>query len=193
MAECDNGSETTLVAVDGRTIYMMGEITEKMAFYVLRAIEQLDKSEGVIRIVLNSEGGAEVDGYVIYDAITMCKNPVHIDGYGDVCSIAVAIFQACDYRRLSPHAQMMIHNGTIYTGEDGIPHEKVLDMASQMQRDNQKYYNIISKASGQEYEVVEEWCRVETFFTPQECVSYGLADEIIKPLKVKGKKKGKKK
>lgn len=196
LKDADTDDEESYVHVDdgARTIYITGKIHGKVVHQAIIALERLDAEEATIRIVLNSEGGNEQDGYAIYDAIMMCKSTVVIDGYGDVCSIAAAIFQAADLRRLAPHTDFMIHNGEI-DGEEKMKQTAVLDMADQIKKDSQKYYDILSGASQQPQEIIENWCRGDTYFTAKEAVEAGFADEVIKPVKkrsVPRKKRSKK-
>lgn len=194
-----DGFEQTLVTqatvgvdVGRRTIYISGFIDTAMAHRVLLALISLDSVEGEIKIILNSEGGNEQDGYAIYDAITHCRNKVHIYGYGSVMSIAAAIFQAGDKRMLAPHASFMIHNGTGPSSED-MKQTDIVELAEQLKRDNQKYYEILAKSSGQTVETIQEWCRQDTYFDAAEAVEHGFADEIIAPQKVYGKKRKRRK
>ena len=182
------------VSYSRRTVYISGEVDDQLSHKIIIALEALDAEDAPIRIVLNSPGGDEQSGYAIYDAITMCKNIVSIEAYGDVCSIAAAIFQAGDIRLMSPHTAFMIHNGTAPT-EEGMKQNLVMDLGDQLRKDNQKYYNILAGASGQSQETIETWCHDEKYFTAKEAVDAGLADEVLKPLKKKNappKKKRKK-
>ena len=165
-----------------RTIYITGDVEPELAHTVIVALEALDAESGPIRIVLNSSGGDEQDGYAIYDAIMACNNVVLIEGYGNILSIAAAIFQAGDSRRLSANSALMVHNGTAPT-EEGMKQNLVMEMGDQLRKDNQKYYNILASASGQSLDVVEAWCHDEKYFNAKEAVEAGLADEIIKPIK----------
>lgn len=178
-----------------RVIYLCGEVEPKMAVRAIAALERLDAQEGDIHIVINSEGGTEQDGYAMFDAITMCRNKVVATGYGGVMSIMAAVFQAADERRLAPNASFMVHNGTI-PGEDKMQQNAVLDLAEQIRKDNQRYYAILAKRSGQPLEAVEALCREETYFTAEEAVQEGFADCVLKPTKSawnKPKKRSKRK
>lgn len=196
MSKEEEKDEVAKVFVDQirRTLYITGSVNDELAHRSIVGLEQLDQQEGDIRIVLNSEGGEEQNGYAIYDAITMCKNKVVIEGYGKVLSIAAAIFQAGDVRLLSPHTDYMMHNGTV-DGEPDMKQDAVVELADQVKKDTQKYYDILSFASQQPQEIIEEWCREEKYFLPKEAVAAGFADAIIKPVKTrlpKRKKRSKK-
>lgn len=167
-----------------RTIYIVGEITEAMAARVIPELERLDSTEGGIRIVLNSEGGHEQAGYSIYDAITMCSNEVTIDGYGSVMSIAAAIFQAGDVRRMAPNALFMIHNGDCGDDLGDSPtQDSVIAWSYHLKKFNKRYYNILSLGSTHPPDVIEKWCLDETYLTARETVSRCFADCVIAPQK----------
>lgn len=168
-----------------RTLYITGQVNDVMAHEVIVALEQLDRTDGDIRIVINSEGGSELDGYAIYDAITMCRNRVIIDGYGYVASIAAAIFQAGDYRRLTPNCQYMIHNGSVNDLDPTMPQDKLVALSDEIKAGAQRYYDILAFASTQAQEQIEEWCNKETTFNAVDAVAAGFADAVIEPVKTK--------
>lgn len=178
-------SQSSLVRVDlgRRVLYLGGEVDSNMAVRAVSALERLDSTDGDIRIVLNSEGGSEQDGYAIFDAITMCRNRVVIHGYGYVQSIAAAIFQAGDERMMSPNAVFMIHNGTI-PGEDTMNQDHVVELAERIKKDNERYYRILHLGSSLPLDQIEEMCGEETFFTAEESVAHGFADGILTPNKL---------
>jgi ATP-dependent Clp protease protease subunit len=178
---------------NNRRIYMAGEINESMTHAMMIALHKLDKTEGDITIIMNSEGGSEPSGYALFDCITMCKNMVIIEGYGEISSISAAIFQAPDIRRMAPNARIMIHNGTIPVGEEA-QQNLVIDLADQIKKANQRYHSILSSRSRLSYADIEEACERDTYFTAEEALSDGLCDEILVPHKTFNKtKKGRKK
>jgi ATP-dependent protease ClpP protease subunit len=176
------------VSFEKRTIYITGDIDAKTFHRVAIALEALEKEPGRIRILLNSEGGSESDGYAIYDKISMCKNEVLIEGYGNVHSIAAIIFQAGDTRIIAPNATFLIHNGMVPCDEE-MQQTAIIDLAQQLVIDNQRYYDILSGASEQPEDVIENWCREDKSFTAVEAVEAGFADAVLKPLKTINKKR----
>lgn len=183
------------VNLERRVLYLGADVDAQSAIKFIAAIELLDSTPGDIRIVMTCEGGEVPHGYAMYNAITMCRNKVIMEGYGAVWSIAAAIFQAGDLRRLAPNATYMIHNGTAPTEEE-MKQDSIFDLAEQLKKENQIYYDILSHASQQPQDIIEAWCRDEKYFSAEEAVQAGFADEIIEPLKLKGppiKKKRRKK
>lgn len=174
-----------------RKIYFYGPVDYNAAREIIIALQNFDETQGDIVIIMNSEGGAETDGYAIYDAITMCKNMVIIEGYGQISSITVAIFQAADIRRLAPNADLMIHDGTIGAGAE-IKQNIIVEMADQIKRDNQRYYSILAGRSKLSIAKIEEACSKDTYYSAEEALTNGFCDEILVPQK-KWKKREKKK
>jgi ATP-dependent Clp protease protease subunit len=175
-----------------RTLYITGAVDNEMAHRTIVALEQMDRTDGEIRIVLNSEGGNEQDGYAIHDAITMCRNRVVIDGYGSVMSIAAAIFQAGDWRRMAPNADFMIHNGSIGMVDTTMPQDQVVAVAADLVRGSERYNNILANGSQQDPDTIAAWCKDETTFNAVEARDVGFADEIIEPKKTRIPKKTRK-
>lgn len=180
----------------GRTVPIVGEVTDALFLNVLIQLRQLDREVGDIHIVLNSEGGLERAGYAIYDAIKACKNKVVVEVYGGAFSIAAVILQAADQRLMAPEAQFMVHNGTIGSSEIGdgeeLKQDSVVSVAEQIKKDNRRYYRILSERSQQPLETVETWCKDETFFDAEEAVLAGFADAVIVLPKSKPKRRKKK-
>lgn len=168
--------------VTTRTVYLVGEVDEKMVARVIPALEYLDQTDGDIRLFIASEGGVENDGYAIYDAVTCCRNRVVAEVYGQCLSIAAAIFQGADVRRMSQYADFMIHNGSIGVDPE-MKQDEVVGLAHQIERDSAKYYEILAQASGHPKEIISDWCREEKYFSAKEAHEAGFCDEIIKPLK----------
>ena len=188
--DADTPGADSYVAVAGKTIYISGSVDERMAHYVIRALDQLECDEGPTIIKLNSGGGEETAGYAIYDAIRQCTKDVIIEGYGIVASIAAAIFQAGDLRRLSPNAKFKIHNGH-FEGMGPMQQDAVVLLAHEIERDSQRYYEILGRRSKNQIDLIKAMCDKETWFTAKEAVMQGFADEVLKPVKTFTKKKKK--
>jgi len=184
-----------MVSLDekNRRIYVAGDVDDSMMHMLTVALHKLEETEGNITIVLNSEGGEEASGYAIYDLLTMCKNMVIVEVYGKAWSIAAAIMQAADIRRMAPNATFMIHNGTIPVGEEA-QQNLIVDLADQIKKDNHRYHTILANRSKLSYNAVEEACEKDCYYTAEEALTAGFCDEILVPQKVYVKsKKGKKK
>lgn len=179
------------VDLKARKLYLIGDIDEESAKKFIVGLVHLDLTEGEITVVLSSGGGYESSGYAIYDAITMTKNVVIIEGYGVVGSIAAAIFQAGDMRRMAANASFMIHSGSVSPGED-VKQNLIVEMAEQIRRENGRYHEILSNASSLSVEEIAALCEHDTWYDAEESLAAGFCDEILVPIKVKKKRKRRK-
>lgn len=173
-----------------RRIYLFGEVDVEMSRTAIMAIHKMDETDGPIEVWINSEGGSESAGYAIYDALSNCRNRVVTIGYGEVLSIAAAIFQAGDVRYLSANSEYMIHNGTVGTGGEEQQQTDLIDTAERIKKSNRRYYKILSNASKLSYKEVEEACQRDSYYSPKEAKSVGFCDHILKSTRtIKRKKK----
>lgn len=182
-------AEQSFVSAAGRTVYVVGDVDFRMVHSVVTKLEELDASDGDIRVVLSSDGGDEDCGYAIHDALSMCRNRVVAEVFGGAFSIAAIILQAADRRLMAPNARFMIHNGAVAIEHDDgkVQQDYLIENAERIKKDNQRYYSILSIASQHPPETIEAWCRDETYFDAQEAVDAGFADEVMKAAKKPGK------
>ncbi len=187
-----NLSEVMATGVDleARRLYLTGEVHGGMAHRFIIALGKLDEKDGPITVVVNSPGGEETAGYAIYDAILQSQNPILMEGYGCIFSIAAAIFQAGDTRRMSPNCDFMIHNGSISAGED-VQQNAIVEMADQIVKNNKRYHTILANASSLTYAEIEAACDKDTFYNAEEALKAGFTDEIMVPSKKKPTRKRK--
>lgn len=176
-----------------RTIYLVGEINDQRVYHFMIGLSHLDSTDGDIRIVISSVGGDEEYGYAIYDSMRNARNTLIAEGYGIVASMAAAIFQGADIRRISSNCSYLIHNGSISGSPEEIQQDQVVKMAEQIQMNNTKYYQILFDNSNLDWSEIESFCKEEKVFTAKEVVEHGLADEVMKPTKKPTRKKRKKK
>jgi len=90
----------------------------RMSNTFIKNLRVLDfKSDLPIIIHMQSIGGNWDDGMAIFDAITMCRSYVTIVAYGQASSMSSIIFQAADWRLMTPNAHFLSHYGS--TGIEG--------------------------------------------------------------------------
>ncbi|MFH9248229.1 head maturation protease, ClpP-related [Streptomyces lydicus] len=143
-------------------------------------VEELSELTGVtaIDVHINSPGGEVFDGLAIMNSLR--AHPATVTTYVDgmAASIASVIAMAGERVVMGPHSQMMIHEGSGLCIGDADEMRKMADLLD-FQSDNiAGVYQ--AKAGGN----VEDWralMRAETWFTAEEAVAAGLADEVAKP------------
>lgn len=172
-----------------RTISIVGDIDRAMFEQVWANLHMLDSGNGTINVFINNEGGEVTHGLAIYDAIKGCSNHVRGMIYGEACSMASYILQACDERLMSPHSYLMIHEGV--TGLDGEMHPKIKEAWDKHEKIQDKQLRDIFMQKIKEKHPrytktkLESLLVFDTILTPKQSIELGLADRIEANFRVK--------
>jgi len=138
-------------------------------------IQDLSDIEGPIDLHLNSGGGEVFDGVAIYNTLLAREDvDVYIDGIA--ASIASVIAMAGDHVYIAPTGQLMIHNAFAMACGDATD---LREMANQLERNTANIATIYAARTGKP---AEHWLALmdkESWFTGQEAVDAGLADDVI--------------
>lgn len=144
-------------------------------------VKDLQDIQGPIDLHINSKGGDVFDGIAIYEALKNRTDPVNVFIDSLAASAASFIAMAGDHISIGRNAQMMIHDAqgmAIGNAKDMKDIAELLDKASNNIADI-----YMQRAGG----TVEQWrtaMRDEKWYSAQEAVATGLADEIT-PIKNK--------
>jgi ATP-dependent Clp protease protease subunit len=172
-------TETVSIDIEAREILVFGMIDTDVAAKVFAGLRLLEKENRKdITLFLNSGGGEEVAGWVIYDALRLCKSNIVCQGYGSCMSMAALILQGCDKRLLAPHCRFMVHNGSITLGTQ--PLEKARAMLQEENCTTTMYYEKLAERSNLTVDEIMTLCNNETYMSAQQAVGYGFADGILK-------------
>jgi ATP-dependent Clp protease protease subunit len=96
------------------TIYIVGEITQKVACEFrqhIRTLERLKRSSAVL-VEINSPGGDIEAGLMIIDSIELCAKPVTTRVTGQAMSMGALILAAGTKREALPNSCVMVHQGS---------------------------------------------------------------------------------
>ena len=85
----------------------------RMTATFIKNLQMLDNGDENILIHMSTVGGSHPDGMAIYDAIKHAESYITILAYTAARSMSSIILQAADCRVLMPHADMMLHEGTM--------------------------------------------------------------------------------
>lgn len=169
------------VYLPGRFINLTGEINEEKTEEVLNNLYVLDKTDGIITILLNSEGGDVYNGFAIYDSIIACRNHIKIIATGNCQSMATLLFQAGDERVLTSNCTFMMH-----IGEEALPsnHPKI-NRAWQKYNDKIEENMIViymdqikKKKPRYRKSDLKKMIDFDIILNPDEVINLGLADRI---------------
>lgn len=142
--------------------------------------EELAKYPDVkfINLYVNSNGGDVMEAMAIRNQLK--RHPAHVTGYVDgfACSAASFILTACDRVIMYSNTMQMLH--LMWTCACGNYKDlrKVADDLEQISIGNRQAY--LEKANGKlTDEQIVEILDNETWLTADQCLEYGLADEIV--------------
>lgn len=133
-----------------------------------------------INLYINSMGGSVAEGVAIYSQIK--RHAAYVTAYidGFACSIASVIPMAADKIVMSDCAMMMIHNPWTFTYGNASELRKTADDLDKIL--NGSIIPAYRNKAGDK--IAEEELRNlidnETYLTSEECLNYGLCDEIMK-------------
>lgn len=133
---------------------------------------------GQINVYINSYGGS------VYEAIAMRnqlkRHPAHVTGYVDgfAASAASFILTACDTVNMYSNTMQMLHNMVGVSIGNANAHRKAADDQDAMMSGIRQAY--LEKSGGKmTEEQLTEVLDNETWLNAQQCLEYGLCDEII--------------
>lgn len=135
-----------------------------------------------INVRINSGGGLVFEGMAIYNAIARhsAKIIVHVDSIA--ASIASVIAMAGDEIRIAEGAHIMIHKPWSFAMGDAAAMRKEAEILDKLEKGIIDIYAARTDADRGE---LEAWVAAETWFTGQEAVDAGFADEMVPAKKKK--------
>lgn len=137
-----------------------------------------DITAKTLDVRINSPGGDVFDGIAIHNALTAHPAKIHVFVDGVAASIASVIAMAGDRVTMARGSQMMIHEGhtaAAGTADDMRAQATLLDSVSDTIAG---FY--MSRAGGE----LAQWrgrMKKETWYSAEEAVAAGLADEVATP------------
>lgn len=139
---------------------------------------ELDKANGEdLELEINSGGGDVFAGSEIYTALKDYKGTIVAKIVGIAASAASVVAMAADRVLISPTAQIMIHNVSLYTwGGDYRDFEHTADM---LKNYNVSIANSYELKTGMKQEELIDLMNKETWMNAQRAVELKFADEIM--------------
>lgn len=180
--------------LENRIVFMIGEISYRMATEVIMKLLYLDNlKRGVeISLYINSPGGSVDDTMAIYDTMRFIGSPVATYCIGRAQSGAAIILAAGTKgkRHALPHAKVMLHQP--WGGVTGQAAD-IKIQADEILKAKQTINEILAKHTGMSAEKIALETERDKYMTAQDALEYGLIDEVLKETGQDDKKKDKKK
>lgn len=166
--------------LENRIVFLIGEINQGSAARVMMQLLYLEnQGRGKdVNFYINSPGGAVDDTLALYDTMRFMASPVSTYCLGRAYSGAALLLTAGTKgkRYMLPHAKVMIHQP--YGGITGQA-EDIRIQAEQIIKSKAELTKIIALCTGQAVENVQRDSERDKYFTAEEAVKYGLADEVL--------------
>lgn len=152
-----------------------GGINESSADIVRQTLEKNSDAKA-LNIYISSNGGDVFEAYKIISLIQRFKGykTAYIDGLA--ASAASLIPLVCDKIIMAKYSTLMIHNAWTFAIGNSNELRQIADQMDKIMDGNRKLY--MERFNESEDKLIE-LLNAETFLTAQECLSYGLCDQII--------------
>lgn len=128
-----------------------------------------------IEVVINSPGGYYTQGIAIYNELVRHPATVTVRVRGMAASIASLVAMAANKIIIEPGSMLMIHNAS--AAVEGNK-EYLADIAEHLSKCDYEMAKIYSKRTGRSMKAVREMMDAETWFSPEEAVKAGFADQM---------------
>ena len=163
----------TIISNDEKWIYDWFEID---SFCINDLYKNIQNENEELNIEINSPGGSVFAGSEIYTAIKNHKGRKVIAITGLAASSASVIAMAGDIIKMSPTAQMMIHNVSAVGKGD---YRDMEHLGNVLRQANEVIANAYMIKTGKSKEELLSMMDSEKWFTPQEAKEQGFIDEIM--------------
>lgn len=160
-----------------REIWLIDEINTASATEIIIQLRHLDRTNGDIKLFINSPGGSVTAGMAIVDAIKNCKNDICTICTGMAASMGAFILSCGTKgkRYITPLSEVMIHQplgGTQGQASD------ILITAEHIKKTKDKINKILAENTGKSIKVIARDCDRDYYMDSEEAVKYGICDSI---------------
>jgi ATP-dependent Clp protease protease subunit len=173
--------------LDNRIVFMIGEISYRVATEVIMKLLHLDnlKRGNEISLYINSPGGSVDDTMAVYDTMRFVSSPVATYCIGRAQSGAAIILAAgAKGKRFAlPHAKVMLHQP--WGGVSGQAAD-IKIQAEEILKAKDTINAILAQHTGQSIEKIAAETERDRYMTAEEAREYGLIDEVLREEEKKG-------
>lgn len=161
-----------------RTLTISGEIDYPLFDIVDAAMSEFERgSKKGVTVKVFSEGGSVYEAMAIVARLKKSKCYITTEGYGCIMSAATLILACGDYRKMSELATFM-HHESHYIVEGR--HSQISNYVKHAEREELLWARCMEKFSKQNQEFWMEFGKhMDRFFFADECLKYGVIDEVF--------------
>ena len=168
-----------------RIIFLTGPLDDQVANLTIAQMLFLSREnpKADVHFYINSPGGSVTAGLAIYDTMQFLRCDVATYCVGLAASMSALLLTAGarGKRYVLPNAKTLIHQPLISGAILGVATDLSIE-AKEIIRTRQRLYEILADHTGQDLSKIEKDCDRNLWLNPEETVSYGLADSVLKKM-----------
>jgi ATP-dependent Clp protease protease subunit len=175
----DPGAWVERQMFERRIVLVTGRLGDEAASELGAALMTLDAiGDDPIQMQFDSVDGTTGAALALMDIVDLCGVPVYGLGLGQVAGPAVGVLAVCSRRTLAPHARIRLCEPRLEANGNAVQ----LGYLAQAHLDQwAAFCSRLSSASGQPADRIRQDAAAGRFFSAQDAVQYGVADEIATP------------
>ena len=161
-----------------RVIQINEEISDHSFAFMDAALCELERSsKKTITVRINSPGGSVYDALAMIGRHNSSSWRIVTEAYGHVMSAATLLLAAGRKRRMSKYCVFMAHQMSYYIGGS---HAETKEEVDQVEKQERQWCNWMAELSHKDAEFWYDKTYKKNFYlTPQECLDFGVIDEIF--------------
>jgi ATP-dependent Clp protease protease subunit len=167
-----------------RIIFLGTPVDDGIANVIIAQLLFLQMSDPKkdIHFYINSPGGSVTAGLAIYDTMQYLTCDINTYCIGQAASMGAVLLSAGTNKKryALPNANIMIHQ--VLGGAEGQASDVEIRV-KYMLKLKQRLNTILSKHTGQTYDVVEKACDRDNFMSADEAKAFGLVDHVVQSRK----------
>jgi ATP-dependent Clp protease protease subunit len=181
-AEAPVGAVIARKFLEQRKIFLWGPVTDASAKHLTESLlylEAIDPGKE-ITFYINTPGGSITAGMAVYDTMRLITSPITVVVTGMAASMGSILLSGAPKGRrlLYPHSRVLIHQPLI-SGRFSGPATDINIQAQEMEKLRAELNQILSDASGQPLDRINQDTDRDFYLTAKEAIAYGLADRIV--------------
>lgn len=176
-----------------RVVYLEEEIDIMLPSYIkerIAVIEELsDKKGEPVTLEITSFGGDVYATFAVVDVLRQAKVPINTLGRGGVMSGAALILAAgTGKRRITPNTIVMVHEISSWFGGSS---KDIFSEADNLKFLQDRMYQLLADFTSKDSDFWRDKTKSTCYLNAENCIEYGLVDEILEP-PTKDERKGNK-
>lgn len=164
-----------------RWVEVSGEITQESAHTIVKSLLDLDAKTdpSPIGIRISSPGGSLFAVLAVCDVIKNLKHEVITVGIGQIVSGGVLILSSGTKRYLSKHSMVMLHPPSLAIRDWEPSFSEFQEFSQTLTKIENQMYSVLAENTGKTTAEIKEEFQKEKWFTAEEAIANGLADELL--------------